>query len=151
MLKFKYCECGCKGSETEVIAGHQWWYFDDLMGNVFLHSGHGRFSPLVDRYKSVDAAIEVATKLAKEFVVKELELLTKILEEIEQPPEITFAKELSMILPGKNNKGLRMLIRRCKNTDDILALSRSSAFTAKGKSKLEQVVWAFERRFTCPV
>lgn len=36
MLAFEYCECGCKGSESEVIGHTAFWLFDTLKGPVFL-------------------------------------------------------------------------------------------------------------------
>jgi hypothetical protein len=63
-VKWSYCECGCHGHEAGV--GHMsYWIFYDLKDTFYLHSGHGRYAPLVGQFKSFDEAAEAAQESMK--------------------------------------------------------------------------------------
>lgn len=64
-IKTEYCECGCHGFETASIGNISWWIFDDLKGNIYVHRGHGRFTPFIGKFtnmKDVDEFIEQKAK-----------------------------------------------------------------------------------------
>lgn len=63
-LKFKYCECGCKGYEGGT-GGNSFWIYWDLKNKYTLNRGHGWSGSLVDVYKSYEEATEEAARLFK--------------------------------------------------------------------------------------
>lgn len=69
-LKFEYCECGCHGHELSV-AGQYFWVLNDLKGNLYIHSGHGRISPRLTTVPTWDAVRKYIHERLKK-VVEEL-------------------------------------------------------------------------------
>jgi hypothetical protein len=147
MLAFEYCECGCKGSESEMIGHTSFWLYDTLEGPVFLHRGHGRIAPLIKKYESYEEAVKLATDEARVLLNEEQAKLDNIRKQLNEKPAkvLSFKKELLFQFPGKDNEGIRRLIRECRNSRQIRLLSKSVAFTELGRSKLEIVAEAFDR------
>ena len=65
MLRFKYCECGCKGMTSLPIGRSEFWYFDDLFGNVTLHRGHGKLAPFLGNFGTALSAMRFAHSMAQ--------------------------------------------------------------------------------------
>lgn len=155
MLAFEYCECGCKGSESATIGSTTWWYYIDLAENlsvkkVHLHRGHGWTSPLIKECKSVDEAVQVATEEAREVFAKEYKHLLEIQRQLNAPPPkppklLSFEEELRLQFPGPDNRGMRVILRECRNSRQIILMSRSSSFSSETKKKLKLVAEAFHR------
>jgi hypothetical protein len=74
VLNFKYCECGCHGSEAGTM-GNSYWIYNDLKGTYTLTAGHGFCSPIIGKYSSYEEAADKATELFK----KELDMAKKCL------------------------------------------------------------------------
>ena len=117
MLAFKYCECGCKGSESESIGHTSFWLFntisDGVQGPVFLHRGHGRMSPLIKKCASYEEAVRLATDEARILLKEQQEILDRVRKQINEKPAkvLSFKAELLVQFPGKDNAGIRQLIR----------------------------------------
>ena len=68
-MNWDYCECGCHGHEA--IAGQiRFWIFNDLLGNFYLHRGHGRLSPLIEMFTSWQDACNKANQIVQEEIDK---------------------------------------------------------------------------------
>lgn len=64
ILKFEYCECGCKCHSASKKGMHYSIY--QTLGTeekpVILYSGHSRYGVLLGKYKTFKEAIEAADK-----------------------------------------------------------------------------------------
>ncbi len=66
-LNWKYCECGCRGFEIHA-AGLYFWYYDDLKGNMYLHSGHGHYALKIGKHEyDYDHYDDMTTEVVKRF------------------------------------------------------------------------------------
>jgi len=150
MLEFKYCECGCKGSLSMTIGRTAWWYHNDLKGKVYLHRGHGFSAEPIKECSSVDEAVRVATEEALVVFQKEHKVLLEIQRQLNTPPPkppklLSFEEELRLQFPGPDNKGMRVILRECRNSRQITLMSSSPAFSTEAKRKLKLVAEAFHR------
>lgn len=144
-LIFEYCECGCHGSDCERI---NYWIGNAAGDKVSLHRGHGCMSPKIGEFNSYGAAVDHATELAREFLVREQKILDEIRRQVKpaKPPKVlTFEQEIRAQFPGKDNAGVRRLIRDSSGSRSIRLLARSVAFTELGRAKLELVAKACDR------
>lgn len=69
-MKWTYCECGCHG-HTARAGSIDFWLFNDLKGNFYLHLGHGWLGRLIGKYDSIN----VAQNKAKEIIQEEINSL----------------------------------------------------------------------------
>ncbi len=65
LLKFEYCECGCKGYSGGT-GDNSFWIFWDLKEKFTLIAGHGCCGVKIDDFVSYQAAVKEATKLFKQ-------------------------------------------------------------------------------------
>ena len=147
MLEFEYCECGCKGSSSAHIGEVTFWIHDTLRGPVYLHRGHGWTSPKVKDCESYDEAVRVATEKARALLEQEQANLDEIRRQVNaKPPKaLTFEQEVRAQFPGKDNAGVRRLLREASSSRQIRLMSKSIAFTELGRAKLEIVAEAMDR------
>jgi hypothetical protein len=75
------------------------------------------------------------------------EILDRVRKQINEKPTkvLSFKAELLAQFPGKDNAGIRQLIRECRNSRQIRLLSKSDVFTNLGRAKLEIIAQAFNR------
>lgn len=51
-IPWRYCGCGCKGSEVQ-FGSLYYWKFDDLRGTLYLNSEHrGDYLTMIGQYES---------------------------------------------------------------------------------------------------
>lgn len=64
-IPWKYCECGCKGSEARIGALY-FWKYDDLRGTLYLNTEHlgGRDTMIGTRStpEALDALVRESAK-----------------------------------------------------------------------------------------
>lgn len=84
MLKFKYCECGCRGSSSKDIGTTSFWVCSTPNG-FSLHRGHGSLSPLVKVCETSKEVLELATELARVALHQEQAKLDAIRKQLEEP------------------------------------------------------------------
>ena len=146
MLAFEYCECGCKGSESEFIGHTSFWLYDTLNGPVFLHRGHGRTSPLIKECASYEEAVQLATEEARPLLKAQQDILDKLRKQINEPAKaLSFKQEVLAQFPGDSNAGIRAMLRDCRNSRQIRLIAKSVALTDLAKCKLEILAKAFDR------
>ncbi len=51
-MDWKYCECGCHGSEANVPGIGYVWMFDDLKGTIRTHKSHGMIGTRIANFSS---------------------------------------------------------------------------------------------------
>lgn len=79
MIKFSYCECGCKGYSGSV-AGLDYWIYWDLKLTYSLVRGHGWSGTSMGNYTSKDAAERVANVDARPHLIKLQKEINAVLE-----------------------------------------------------------------------
>jgi hypothetical protein len=75
-MKFKKCDCGCKGYDTQ--AGFlQFWVYWNHKENYYLYRGHGFCSDFIKDCRNM----EEATRVAEDYVRDAIAMMTRALEE----------------------------------------------------------------------
>jgi hypothetical protein len=86
MLKFKYCECGCRGSSSVEI-GHTSYWICKTRDGYGLYRGHGSSSPLLKECATYEAAVQYATEDARIYLDVEQKKLAEVRRQINQSPD----------------------------------------------------------------
>lgn len=144
MLEFEYCECGCHGFESDTTG---FWIETNEKKWQGLSKGHGWMSPKIGVFDSFEKAAEHATELAKPMLVEMEEKINELRRQINSKPvkQRSFEQEVREQFAGKDNAGIRKLLRAANNSRQIRLLANSVSFTEMGKAKLEAIAQAFDR------